>query len=289
MQAMVLSKPELRRERRKKRIPEIDFLRGVAILLMVFDHLCVDLAMLPGILRSVASNYPLIGVGPVKGMAEFGDFCFYQGLPVGGFPLRDAAHILFVGVFCLLSGICCTFSRSNWRRTGLLFSFALLIKLAFFGLGQAIDDPTMYIYFGMLDSLFLAHLLYSIKDRFSKDKWLDLGLGVYFLILTLMLTSRSPALYSDPKEALSHLFRLLIGQGAAGGDYIRPLPVITLLFFGAFLGKTVYAERKSYLPGLRYAEPFCFCGRHSALIYLAHQPLLALILLFVCLGLGYRL
>ena len=183
MQAMDLSKAALRKERKRNRIPEIDFLRGLAILLMIFDHLCVDLAMLPGILKSVASNYSIIGIEPVRAMAEFGNFCFYEGLPIGGFPLRDAAHILFVGVFVLLSGICCTFSRNNWKRTGILFAFAMIIKLAFFGLGVAIEDPSMYIYFGMLDSLFIAHLLYCIKDHFSKDKWLDLGIGLYFVFL----------------------------------------------------------------------------------------------------------
>ena len=289
MQAMDLSKAALRKERKRNRIPEIDFLRGLAILLMIFDHLCVDLAMLPGILKSVASNYSIIGIEPVRAMAEFGNFCFYEGLPVGGFPLRDAAHILFVGVFVLLSGICCTFSRNNWKRTGILFAFAMIIKLAFFGLGVAIEDPSMYIYFGMLDSLFIAHLLYCIKDHFSKDKWLDLGIGLYFVFLCCMLMDSNPVGYADPSDVLPHLFRLFIGQAGAGGDYIRPLPVIALLFIGAFVGKTLYAKKKSYLPGLRYAEPFGFCGRHSALIYLLHQPLLALILLFVCLGLGYRL
>lgn len=279
---MQASKRLSRKQRRDKRIPEIDFLRGLAIFLMVLDHLCVDLQMLPGLVKRFASNFSIIGSHPLDGLYNLGH-------AIETSPWRDAGHIVFVGVFCLLSGICCTFSRNNWKRTGLLFLFAWIIKLAFFLFGYFGDDPSMYIYFGMLDSLFIAHLLYTIKEHFLKDKAYDLAIGLAFVFFTLMLTSPSPYYPDGPIDALKNLWMMFIGQAAIGGDYIHPLPVIALLFIGAFLGKWLYRQRRSYAPFLKKAEPFPFFGRHSALIYLIHQPILAAILLCVCLGLGYRI
>ena len=62
-------------------------------------------------------------------------------------------------------------------------------------------------------------------------------------------------------------------------DYFPLLPHFGFFLLGAVLGRTVYARKESLLPKINSRRLpirfLCFCGRHSLLIYLLHQPILA--------------
>ena len=68
----------------------------------------------------------------------------------------------------------------------------------------------------------------------------------------------------------------------ASSDYFPLLPNLGYFLLGAFLGKTVYKEKESLLPNANLKDPIigflCFCGKHSLLIYLVHQPVIAALL-----------
>lgn len=266
----------------RKRIPEIDFLRGLAILLMVLDHLCVYLMSLEGLLMSFATNFRIIGIMPVMPAIAVGTGIYYSSG-------RILFHVLFVAIFCLLSGICATFSRNNLKRTLLLFAFALAVKAAFFLYGYYAGTYGDYVYFGMIDGLFIAHLLYLLREKTLPKSWIyDLFIGIFFVFFACMTTSTTPYYPYSFADALSNLWMMFIGQAAIGTDYIHPLPVIAFIFLGAAIGKTLYRKRESLAPSLSSAEPFLFLGRHSALVYLLHMPILLGLIALSCLGLGYR-
>ena len=278
----VIIVPMGREKTPRKRIPEIDFLRGLAILLMVLDHLCVYLMSLESLLMSFATNFRIIGIMPVYPAIEAGAAIYHSGA-------RIAFHVLFITVFCLLSGICATFSRSNGRRTLLLLVFALAVKAAFFAYGYYFGTYGDYVYFGMIDGLFIAHLLYLIREKTLPKSWIyDLCIGVFFVFFACMTTSLTPYYPRSFGDALSNLWMIFIGHAAIGADYIHPLPVIAFIFLGAAIGKTLYRKKESLAPYLSSAEPFLFLGRHSALVYLLHMPILLGLIALSCLGLGYR-
>ncbi len=68
----------------------------------------------------------------------------------------------------------------------------------------------------------------------------------------------------------------LVPYGFASSDYFPLLPNFGYFLLGAALGRKIYAEKKSLIPGGK--APFLsWCGRNSLMIYLLHQPILAAI------------
>lgn len=134
----------------KNRIWEIDFLRGIAILLMVFFHIIYDL--------SEFYNYSL---------DYSSGFYFWVG---------KIAAILFIS----LTAISCSFSKNNKKRAFKILAAALLISL-----GTYFYDRLTYINFGILHFIGVSILLYSIvKDL---NLYLLSFLGAGFIVLGLYL------------------------------------------------------------------------------------------------------
>lgn len=158
----------------------------------------------------------------------------------------------------------------------------------FFGLG-------VHIYLGILHSLAIAMLLYSLIDYFWKSYWVDYGVGILFTIalaVTLYL-SNGPLDWED----LTHSFpkdswKLLVGMARAGDDYFSPMLTCALMFLGATVGKTVYKNRKPLTPAWfpkAWATPVLFLGQHSLEAYILHQPLSILSLWIILAPFGYHL
>lgn len=266
---------------RPARVAEIDFLRGFAVFLMVLDHLCYDLSLWDLVLVGIGGENLYDVLNAIRPFVQLGQY-------IESATWRLVLHCIFVGIFFLLSGISTTFSRNHLKR-------ALEITVLGFGLTAVItafstyfQDVTLNIFMGLLNTMALAHLTYSLKSAITKDRWTDLYLFFVFLVLTIALTSPEPPY---PGKTITEWFAnygaLFIGQMAGGMDYIRPLPCIAILFLGAFIGKTFYKTRKSYLPFLKKAEPFVFFGRHCLWVYVLHQVFLVFILAVVTLALGF--
>ena len=62
-------------------------------------------------------------------------------------------------------------------------------------------------------------------------------------------------------------------------DYFPLLPHFGFFLLGAVIGRKVYSKKVTLFPNVNDRNPLirvlCFVGRHSLLIYLVHQPLLA--------------
>lgn len=129
---------------------ELDFLRGLSIILMVIYHTAYDLKEFYGL--------------PVP----YDHFLIY--------PLTK----LFAGLFIFICAISCNFSRHNYRR-GLL----LLLLAAGITIVTDIFVPGSHIIFGILHLLGVSILLYPLMRQVKPGLLLLLGLliigGGFFL------------------------------------------------------------------------------------------------------------
>ncbi len=227
------------------RIWEIDFLRGLAIILMVGYHLLYDL-------------------GDFAGLKKF--LIFSTNLDLPGWVI---AQNFFAGLFVLLSGISTNFSRNHLKRFLKFLVVALIITVATY-----LFDKSSSILFGIIHLLATSVLLYALffqKTRpSSRVLW-----GSLFIIVSFFL----PAL----KKSLVIRTNWLIPFGLpspsfASFDYFPLIPWFGVFLIGTALGRWLYPEKKSLIRQTLSENLINWCGRNSLWIYLLHQPMIMAVL-----------
>ena len=221
------------------RIWELDALRGLMILIMVFIHLCFDLDYFRGI--DLVKN-------PVL------QFCM------------DHCGVSFV----ILSGLCAVLGRRSVRRGLQVLGGGLLITAVTVGmvlLGLA--DRFLIIYFGVLHLLGVCMMLWPLLRRLPV--WARLALGLVLIGLGYWFqTFTVDTFWLVPFG--------LVPPGFSSSDYFPLLPGLGWFLLGACLGTVLYRQRRSLLPNFPVQNPvvrfFRWCGTHSLWIYLLHQPVL---------------
>lgn len=230
---------------RRERVWFLDEVRGVCILLMVLYHAAYDVVYLFG------CDIPL----------------FHSAL------LRFAQPFV-AGIFILISGIACRYSRSNLRR-GLL-TLGLGLAMTAFTLRFL---PGQAIYFGILHLLgtgmIVVALLHRLLDRIPP------GVGVTLCAVLFLLTRRTSGgviglpgvlAWSVPDRWRGNLWLTPIGLTGAGADFFPLLPWLFLFLAGAYVGVWFTGRRMLAFFYRSHAPRLAWIGRHTIWIYLLHQP-----------------
>jgi uncharacterized membrane protein len=228
-----------------RRIWEIDFLRGLSIILVVGYHLLYDLGAYVGIKRFLGWSTDLSTVA-----------------------FMVAQHF-FAGLFIVLSGTSSTLTRSNKRRGLKLLAVSLAVTAVTY-----IFDPSEAVWFGILQLLAVSILIFGAAFEKARPvtcaAW---GVFVLGLAAALHLLKSSVAIRFDWLLPLG-----IHSPGYSSFDYFPLIPWFGIFLIGAALGKSVYAPRRSLLPW-RLPQTFVnAAGRHSLLIYIAHQPVILAVL-----------
>lgn len=223
------------------RIWEIDFLRGLAIILMVGYHLLYDLGDFVGIKKFLGFSTDLSS------------------------PAWLVAQNFFSGLFVVLSGISSTFSRNNFRRFVKFAVVALLITVVTY-----LFDPASAIFFGIIHCLAVSVLIYALvfyKTRpTTRAVWGAVVLSGGFFMPALRRILAVKTNWLIPFGLFSPSFASL--------DYFPLIPWFGIFLIGTALGKWLYAQPKSLLRRQLPDNFINWCGRHSLLIYLIHQPVI---------------
>jgi uncharacterized membrane protein len=232
------------------RFREIDFTRGVAILMMIVFHTVFDL------------NFFMIA--PVNVSTGFWRW----------FAISTAS------LFLLVAGVSLVVSHA--RSAGRLSGFALTKKFLYrgagiFALGLLVTLATWlflhegFIMFGILHLIGVSVMLSPLFFRFGKY-------NVLFGLLCI-----AGGFFIGTIQGPVWLLPLgIVPASFASVDYTPLIPWFGAVLVGMGMGEFLYSGgvRRFTAPHLpdRIAAPVAFLGQHSLVIYLVHQPVIILLL-----------
>lgn len=234
----------------QKRFWEIDFLRGVAIVMMIIFHIVFDMTFF--------------------GVRDFA---------VNGIYWRVFARLTAI-IFLLLVGISLTLSYSRFlkikqtkpqfkkylKRGGTVFIYGILITIfTLFLIGEA------YVRFGILHLIGIS-IIFAYP--FLKYKYFNFVLGILIISLGIILRN-----YAFDFDWL--LWLGFIPKNLYTVDYFPLFPWFGVVLIGVFLGNMLYPGYNSLIVLPDYSKniffrSFSFLGKNSLLIYLIHQPIIVL-------------
>lgn len=246
---------------------ELDFLRGIAIIMMMTMHFTYDIRY------------------------EFG-FDAFAYLKSSWF--WEFVHPIIIVLFVGLSGICCTFSRNNLKR-GLKL---LVVALTFTGVTLFVTKVMhieCLILFNVLHMLSVSTLVYALivfiekKTKMKPEQmtFIMIMVGIYIIILNNRLY------YYDYESSNMLLYPLGIGVKGEPmvADFLPLIPWLGVFLTGAGCGRMLYSSKQTLFPGTpdwvrKITAPFEFLGRHSLIVYIIHQPIMYGLLYVILLAFG---
>lgn len=277
------------RDKPKRRVWEIDFLRGFFFLAVVLYHMAWDMAFMPSMIFSNSASAMVSN----PAMMNLIEWCY-------DILVSESMEYLvnfFSGAFLVLTGISCSFSRSNIRRSFRTCLIALAITYVSY-IASVITGSEMTIVFGILHNMGLTLFIYSIFEVICKwlkvkmNPWVIMVIGVGMLGYGLYLNywTKVPV-YSFNQLNPERLASVMLGFSYTYTDDFGMMPHSGKILIGIALGMLLYKDKKSLLPKLdgRWNRPLCFLGRHTFLVYIIHQPIIWTFMIIVLMCFGFRL
>lgn len=278
-------------KKKKERIWEVDFLRGVLIILVMFYHFAWDMASL----SQFFSNWnSMAGVYPGLYSASK----WFYGILAS--KTMDYMVGFFSGGFLFLTGLSCSLSRSNIKRSLKLLGIALALTLLTYILSKIIGSDEVII-FGILHCMGFSLLVYSLFEllakalKFEISPWalliIGAGMFAYGFYLEYFFDKRY---YSFNELNFERILKIILGFAGSYNDNFSLLPHMGKIIIGIAIGKWVYGGKrgkKSLLPkwDKPWNKPVCFLGRHTLVVYIVHQPIIWIILGAILLSMGYTI
>lgn len=239
-----------------KRIHEIDLLRGFLIFLVIFDHL----------------------------MWSINFYIFHNTEPFLNWywtsSLRLVVQQIVLFLFMFTCGISCHLSRNNKKRGLLLLALCLVITIGTHLLQNLsmFNGRVIKIDFNILGVICLSILMYCLVEKVSNQNLLFIsGILMVFYSFIVIANRLNPDMTYNPFKSILYCSFNPIRAGYVA-DYLPLFPYCIALFFGVLFARRFYSEKKSIiLKKGNWERPICFLGRHTLLIYIAHEILFTLI------------
>ncbi len=256
---------------KKYRIFELDFLRGIAIALVIMDHFIFNLYYFGRIWDASNIFFDTIFY-PLKNFAYF-----YLN-----HPLRTWVRRFVIMIFFLISGVGASFSKNNKTRGFKTLGLALVITL-FSVIFSIITNLNTMIYFNAIHVFGICAIVYYLMENVQ---WKYTALVAIIVFLVGILIAVNPPTVNTILFAPFGIYP----RGVYPADLMSITPWLGFFLIGAILGKFYYSEKTSLIvktEATNYSRPILFMGRHSLFFYFGHQVILYPIFIFVGMILGF--
>ena len=224
---------------RAPRLAAIDALRGLGLCLMIAYHFTFDL-----------STFRVITV----------DF--------NNDPFWLAARDLIVSWFLLLVGVSLVLAqraqpgmRRFWRRIALIVFCAVLVTIASY-----VTFPNTFITFGILHCIAVA----SVLAR-PLVGWPGTAIALGVAIIVAGITLQFPVFDARWLNWVG-----MMTHKPPTEDYVPLFPWLGVVLVGVAAGAWISGRERATIASLGRFSPrwLAWLGRHSLLVYMAHQPIL---------------
>lgn len=234
----------------KKRILEVDLLRGIAVILMICFHFFFDLSYF----YKINFTFWEEGFGKAIQLLGAGIFIFLVGVSFSLFQSRkkDSMSEKEIALKYFLDGL-------------LIFLLGMILTLVTY-----LVDQELYIKFGVLHLIGISKMLLPLFIKFDRKK--------VYIILGILITSYFFSQIAPTTNVLSFLG---LKNGAFTSlDYYPLTPWFSLVLLGDLIADFLYKKGEPILH-IKQNKVNAFLiliGRKSLIIYFAHQPILLLLL-----------
>lgn len=223
----------------RARIAVFDIVRGFTLVSMVCFHACYDLAYLFGV-----------------SLPWFTDTAF-----------QVFWRCSISWVFLFLAGWMASYSRNNFKRSG-VYALAALAIFAATTLASVDDAVNFGIMFCMAASTFVIAVLRPCLEKLSPAMGCIVAIAIFLATLGVPLQ----------RYGIPHLAWLGFPDPSfASGDYYPLIPYFFMYLAGFFASRLPGAQTLPDWCKRDFCPPLSWLGKQSLLIYLAHQPLLLLV------------
>ena len=230
------------------RVHEVDFFRGILIIMVLFDHLM---------------NQFLINNQFWPEMAAVAHWYW-------NFDLRAIIRFLVLIIFCFISGISSVFSRNNWARAGELIIVWALLAVVSDALQswQLLGNTRAYIPFNIIGVLGWSTLIYCFTQNKSWRTMLAVIIAMFVFSWYVVPWMQQVNTIRGVTPNIPALFK----PTAPVADWMPLFPFAFFFMLGALVSYFVYRPTKESFTEVKYGweRPFCFIGRHTMIIYLGH-------------------
>lgn len=244
---------------KQRRIHMLDEIRGFAIICMIIHHSFLD-------------------VGDVLGF-QWG-YKVFNGL--------CTVQPLFWAIFIIISGMCTRLSRNAVKRGFVVLGCAAAVTVATAVIMPIFGFEGCEIYFGILHCLgtcmIITGLLMPLIKKIDFRLGAALSMAVFLFLYGIDRGTLCFGLINLPSSLYQYDFLVPLGLHSStffSADYFPIIPWLFMFLFGSFAGKLIVDGR---LPENMYKKRsrfLSFIGKNSLWVYLAHQPVIYMIMLII--------